>query len=89
MAKYVYFESTNEIFDRFENYEISPCLVVGPSESGEIIYEACHDDHPEIAIWCLYGHFFFVGGRECISDHDTLEEAEGFEKTLPILKSQR
>ena len=82
MAKYVYFEPTNEIFDRFENYEISPCLEVGVSESGEVVYEACDFDHPKIAIWCVYGHFP-IGGRECISDHDTLEEAEEFERTLP------
>jgi len=87
MAKYIYFEPTDEIFARFENYEISPCLVVGISESGEIIYEACDFDHPNIAIWSVYGHFL-IGGRECISDHDTLRDAEEFEKSLPILKQQ-
>ena len=86
MAKYVYFEPIDQIFHQFENYEITPCLIVGFTKSGEIIYEACDGDNPDIAIWCVYGHFP-IGGRECISDHNTLAEAEWFEKTLPILLS--
>lgn len=88
MAKYIYFEPINEIFQKFENYEITPCLVVGYSGIGKIIYEACDFDDPDAAIWCVYGHFE-IGGRECISDHNTLKEAEEFEKILPILKSQK
>ena len=83
MAKHIYFEPTNEIFQEFDAYEISPCLIVGTIESDEIIYEACDSDHPAIAIWCVYGHFL-RGGRECISDHNSLEEAEEFERTLPV-----
>lgn len=86
MAKYIYFEPTDRIFHQFENYEITPCLIVGFTNSAEIIYEACDVDNPDVAIWCVYGHFF-IGGRECISDHDTLEEAEEFERTLPVLSS--
>lgn len=84
MNQYVYFEPPHEIFDRFENYEISPCCIVGCTETGETIHEACNDYDLNITIWCVYGHFL-IGGRECISDHETLEEAEEFEKTLPIL----
>ena len=85
MAKTIYFEMTNEIFYQFENYEIHPCCIVGELSSGEIIYETCNFDDPHIAIWCVYGHFR-RGGIECISDHNTLEDAEKFEKTLPALK---
>jgi hypothetical protein len=86
MTKYIYFEPPHEIFDRLENYEVSPCRAVGYTETGEIIYEACSGGDSNIAIWCVYGHFF-IGGRECVSDHDTLEEAEEFERTLPVLNS--
>ena len=82
MTKYIYFESTHKIFARFDNYEISPCLVVDISETGEIIYEACDSDNSDIAIWCVYGHLK-TGGRECISDHQTNEEAKEYMKTLP------
>ena len=84
MIKYLYIDSANKIFQQFENYEISPCLIIGTTESGEVIYEACDFDHPEIAVWCVYGHFL-SGGRECISDHNTIEDAENFERTLPVL----
>lgn len=47
------------------------------SNSGEPIYETCDFDDVNIAIWCVYGHLH-IGGLECISDPDTLEEAEGF-----------
>lgn len=82
MPKAIYFESTHEIFREFENYEIMPCLIVGTTDSGESIYETCDFDHPRIAIWCVYGHFH-IGGPDCISDHNTLEEAEEFMETLP------
>lgn len=84
MARFIYFKPSDEIFLKFENYEIWPCTIVGRSISGEPIYETCGFDDLEIAIWCVYGHFF-TGGLECISDHDTLEEAEEFQKTLPEL----
>jgi hypothetical protein len=84
MAKVIYFDATDKIFEEFNNYEIHPCLIVEKLNSGEIIYETCDFDHLDIAIWCVYGHFWH-GGLECISDHDSLEEADKFEKTLPIL----
>jgi len=83
MAKFIYFESTNEIFRQFENYEIWPCTIVEKNNSGNFIYETCDFDDPDIAIWCVYGHLQ-TGGLECISDHKTLKEAERFERTLPI-----
>lgn len=84
MKKYVYYEPIDKIFADFENYEISPCLVVNIGNSSEVIYEACDVDHPEIAIWCVYGHLK-TGGRECISDHKTYTEAIEHMRTLPSL----
>ncbi len=88
MGQIIYFKSTDEIFHKFENYEIWPCVIVGKSNSGEPIYETCDFDDVNIAIWCVYGHLH-IGGLECISDHDTLEESEKFKSDLPILKQQR
>lgn len=85
MAKFIYFESTDVIFQKFDNYEIWPCIVVGKDSSDNFIYETCDFGNPDIAIWCVYGHFY-TGGIDCISDHDTLKEAEEFENTLPVLK---
>jgi hypothetical protein len=84
MAKFIYFNPTDDIFHKFENYEIWPCVIVGESSSGDLIYETCGFEDLDIAIWSVYGHFY-TGGLECISDHDTLEEAEDFQKALPIL----
>jgi len=85
MGQVVYFNSSDEIFHKFENYEIWPCTIVGKNNSSDLIYETCNFDDLDIAIWCVYGHFH-IGGLECISDHETLEEAEEFERTLPVLK---
>lgn len=85
MAKFIYFESNGEIFQKFDNYEIWPCSIVGKDKAGDFIYETCGFDDPDIAIWCVYGHFR-TGGLECVSDHDTLKDAEEFEKTLPVLE---
>ncbi|MBI5352082.1 MAG: hypothetical protein HZB50_05545 [Chloroflexi bacterium] len=85
---HIFFKSTHEIFQKFDNYEIWTCEIVGKDKSGNFIYETCDFDSPDIAIWCVYGHFvrgLVVGGLECISEHDTLKEAEEFMKALPIL----
>jgi hypothetical protein len=86
MAKFIYFQSTDKIFHKFQNYEIWPCTIVGKDGSDNLIYETCDFDDPNIAIWCVYGHLiggFIEGGLECISNHDTLKEAEEFMETLP------
>jgi hypothetical protein len=88
MAKFIYFTPIDEIFHKFENYEIWPCTIVGKDNSGHLIYETCSFEDTDIAIWCVYGHFR-TGGLECISDHDTLEEAEEFQRTLPVLNLRR
>ena len=88
MANVIYFEPTDKIFQKFENYEIWSCLIAEKANSTHIIYETCDFDDPDIAIWCVYGHFL-TGGLECISDHNTLGEAEEFERALPILKYLR
>jgi hypothetical protein len=85
MGQIIYFKPTDEIFYKFDNYEIWPCAIVGKSDLGDLIYETCSFDDLDIAIWCVYGHLQ-AGGLECVSDHDTLEEAEGYERTLPTLK---
>lgn len=82
--EFVYFKPTDSIFQEFENYEIHPCLAIAEDKDGNLIYEQCAHDNPDIAIWCVYGHFL-RGGLECISDHKTLVDAELFEKTLPLL----
>ena len=87
MAKFIYFESTDKIFQRFDNYEILPCVLLGQDDSGND-YESCNENDPDIAIWCVYGHLQ-TGGLECISDHDTLKEAEEFERTLPARNLRR
>ncbi len=89
MGQVIYIKPTDSIFQRFENYEIHPCCMVGKDNSGNVIYEQCNSDDSNIAIWCVYGHLLpqgNIGGLECISDHDELEEAEEFERSLPILK---
>ena len=57
MAKFIYFKPTDKIFQKFENYEIWPCTIVGKDILGNPIYETCDFDNPDIAIWCVYGHF--------------------------------
>ncbi|MBK8421775.1 MAG: hypothetical protein IPL17_23780 [Anaerolineales bacterium] len=81
MSKYTYFEATDEIFQKFDNYEIMPCVLLGQDDSGND-YESCNADNPDIAIWCVYGHFQ-TGGLECISDHKTYDESKRFMETLP------
>ena len=81
MSRYTYFEATDEIFQKFDNYEIMPCVLLGQDDSGND-YESCNTDDPDIAIWCVYGHFQ-TGGLECISDHQIYDEAKRFMETLP------
>jgi hypothetical protein len=88
MGQITYFKSTDKIFQKFENYEIWPCAIVEKNILGDLIYETCNFDDRDVAIWCVYGHFS-TGGLECISDHDSLEEAEEFEKALPVLKLKK
>ena len=82
MAKFIYFESTDDVFRKFDNYEIWPCTIVGKDSSDNFIYETCDFDDSDIAIWCVYGHLQ-TGGLECISDHETYEEAKEFMEALP------
>jgi hypothetical protein len=85
MIKHAYFRADDKIFRKFDNYEIWPCVLLGQDDTGELIYETTDVNSLDIAIWCVYGHFQ-TGGLECISDHDTLVDAELFLKTLPILR---
>lgn len=81
MYKYIYILSTDKIFQKFDNYEIMPCVFLGEHDSGSM-YESCDAKDSDIAIWCVYGHFK-TGGLECISDHQTYNEAKLFMETLP------
>jgi len=83
MAKFIYFESKDEIFRKFDNYEIWSCVLVGQTDL-RIDYESCNADDPDIAMWCVYGHFR-IGGLECISDNETYNEAKEFMETLPTM----
>jgi hypothetical protein len=83
MAKYIYFESADEIFRKFDNYEIWPCVLVGQTNFGND-YESCNTDDPDIAIWCVYGHLQ-SSGIECISDHESYDDAKEYMKTLPTM----
>lgn len=80
MSKYIFFESTHEIFQNFDNYEIWPCILLNPTDPTS--FDRCDFDDPDIAFWSVYGHLK-TGGLECISDHETFEEAEEFMETLP------
>lgn len=83
MAKFIYFESMDKIFQEFDNYEIWPCTLVRQTDSRNI-YESCNAGDPGIALWCVYGHFR-TGGLECISDHEVYDEAKEFIETLPTM----
>ena len=83
MSKYIFLETTHEIFKRFDNYEIWPCILLDPADPTRFDrYEADDPDDPEVAFWSVYGHLQ-TGGLECISDHETYEEAKEFMETLP------
>jgi hypothetical protein len=81
---YIFFKSTDKIFVRFDNYEIWPCVLLNPTDPNS--YERYDDvddvDDPSIAFWSVYGHLQ-TGGLECISDHETFDEAKEFMETLP------
>lgn len=81
MPIFIYFEAADEIFQKFDNYEIWPCVLLSQDGLGND-YESCNVDSPNIAIWCVYGHFQ-TGGLECISDHETYHDAKEFMETLP------
>jgi len=82
VSKYIFFESTDEIFQRFNNYEIWPYVLLNPTDPTR--YDRCDADDPDIAFWSVYGHFQ-TGGLECISDHETYDEAKEFMETLPTM----
>jgi hypothetical protein len=83
VSKYIFFGSTHEIFQRFDNYEIWPCILVNPTDP--TIFDRCEADDPNIAFWSVFGHLT-EGGLECISDHETYEEAIEHMETLPPMR---
>lgn len=87
MDTYIYFFPDDEIFQKFDNYEIGPCALIIQNTQNDLIYEACNLGDPDIAIWCVFGHFQ-TGGLECISDHKTYASAKRFLKTLPKLPTE-
>ena len=84
MSMYIFFKPTDEIFQKFDNYEIWPCTLLNPTDPDSYVRygDANAVNDPEIAFWSVYGHFK-TGGVECISDHETYDEAKEFMETLP------
>jgi hypothetical protein len=63
-------------------FEIHPCREAGRSETGRAYLEQCEPDDPNIVCWSVYAHKP-TGGKECLCDFDTQEQAEA---CLIILK---
>ena len=80
MSAYIFIKPTNEIFQKFDNYEMGACALLNPTDPTQ--FDRCDADDPDIAFWSVYGHLK-TGGLECISDHETFEEAKEFMETLP------
>ena len=80
MSAYIFIEPTDEIFQNFDTYEIGACVLLSPSDPSR--FDRCDDYNPDIAFWSVFGHLK-TGGLECISDHETYEEAKVFIETLP------
>ena len=80
MSAYIFIKQTDEIFKSFDNYEIGACVLLNPCDPTR--FDRCNDDNPDIAFWSVFGHLK-TGGLECISDHETYEEAMEFMQTLP------
>ena len=80
MSHYVFIKTTDEIFHEFDNYEIGPCVLLDPTDPTR--FDRCEADDPDIGFWSVYGHLR-TGGIDCISDHETYDEAKEFMETLP------
>jgi len=80
MSSYIFIKPTNAIFQNFDNYEIGACVLLNPSDPTR--FDRCDADNPDIAFWSVFGHLK-TGGLECISDHETYDEAIEFMETLP------
>ena len=80
MSYYIFIEITDAIFCEFDNYEIWPCILLNPYDPTG--FDRCEANDPDIAFWSVYGHLR-TGGLECISDHETYEEAWEYMGTLP------
>lgn len=82
MSHYVFIKTTDILFRKFDNYEIWPCTLLNRSDP--TLFDRCEVNDPDIAFWSVYGHLR-TGGLECISDHETFEEAWDYMKTLPLM----
>lgn len=80
MSAYIFIKPTDEMFNHFDNYEMGACVLLNPTDSTR--FDRCDENHPDIAFWSVFGHLK-KGGLECISDHETYEEAVEFMETLP------
>jgi hypothetical protein len=83
MSRFMFIEITDAVFREFDNYEIWPCVLLCPYDPTR--FDRCEPDDPNIAFWSVYGHLR-TGGLECISDHETFEEAYEFMQTLPLMR---
>jgi hypothetical protein len=83
MSHYEFIKTTDVVFREFDNYEIGPCALLNRSDT--TLVDRCEANDPDIAFWSVYGHLR-TGGLECISDHETFEEAWDYMKTLPSMR---
>lgn len=80
MSAYIFIKPTDKLFQKFDNYEIGACVLLHSHDP--IQFDRCDADDPDIAFWSVFGHLK-TSGLECISDHETFEEAKEFMETLP------
>lgn len=83
MSAYIFIKPTDEIFQQFDNYEIWSYILLNPTDPTSFeLYDVDDPDDPDIAFWSVFGHLK-TGGLECISDHETFDEAKEFMESLP------
>ncbi|WP_415906994.1 hypothetical protein [Oleiharenicola sp. Vm1] len=59
----------------FDAIEVHPCCSVGRDLGGREQMEQCDRDHPDIAVWSVYGHQT-GSGLDCLGDYRTERDAE-------------
>ena len=83
MSAYIFIQPTDGIFQQFDNYEIWSYILLNPTDPTSFeLYDVDDPDDPDIAFWSVFGHLK-TGGLECISDHETFDEAKEFMESLP------
>ena len=83
MSAYIFIKPTDAIFQDFNNYEVGACVLLNSGDPTQ--FDRCDGNHPDITFWSVFGHLR-TGGLECISDHETYEEALEFMETLQLMR---